>query len=316
MAMIHVDLVQGSPEWHKWRKTGIGGSDAPVIEGTSPYKTPRTLMLEKLGTISEDEDGNDFIFAKGHKTETMIRKQFRELAGVEMVPFCAQHSKFDYIKASLDGFDSKLGVLEAKLVGADVISLARKDGTIPKHHYTQIQHQLEVTGCDVAQWFGHDGKKAGVIVPVTYDKEFVKRLLDMEHGFWANLKAGTIPALTERDYLYPEDLKLLADLREMKELSENAALQFDELKKNLDSYGHNKVAGAGVKAFKVTKQGAVKWASIPEVAEAQAKIEKSMSEGLAEVERIKNNLKPEYVEKFRSAPSSYWSVIMDKKGSK
>lgn len=44
-----VELSQGTPEWHEWRKNGIGGSDATVVEGISPYRTPRQLFYEKKG---------------------------------------------------------------------------------------------------------------------------------------------------------------------------------------------------------------------------------------------------------------------------
>jgi succinylarginine dihydrolase len=32
MSAVLIQHVQNSPEWHAWRKNGIGGSDAPVIE--------------------------------------------------------------------------------------------------------------------------------------------------------------------------------------------------------------------------------------------------------------------------------------------
>lgn len=295
MSMIEVSLIQGSPEWHTWRKTGIGGSDAPVIEGTSPYKTVRQLFLEKAGAVSEDEESNEFIFSKGHRTEEIIRRQFLDLTGVEMKPVCAQHSKFKYITASLDGFDGKLGVLEGKLVGQEALEVARTQGVIPKHHYTQIQHQLEVTGADVGQWFGHDGKKNGIIVPVKFNKEFVKPLLDMEHGFWANLKSGVVPALSDRDYLIPDDLSLLIQLKEMKEMAENASIAYEALReKVITTFKHPRIAGAGVKIFRVIREGAVDWKSVPEV----------------------KALEPDYLNKFRRAGSQSYSVIMDKKGLK
>ena len=43
-------MEQKSEEWLDWRKKGIGSSDAPIIMGVSPWKTPFELWEEKTGT--------------------------------------------------------------------------------------------------------------------------------------------------------------------------------------------------------------------------------------------------------------------------
>ncbi len=197
MNAVLVQHIQGSPEWNAWRKGGIGGSDAPVIDGTSPYRTPIQLFLEKTGkdVELEEDESKEFIFAKGHKTEVLIRQQFQERVGAQIIPVCFQHGKFDYLRASLDGYDPKLGVLEAKLVGQEVLKTALEKGEIPDHHFTQMQHQFAVSGAEVGNWFGHDGKKTGALIEVVADKEIIKRLQDKEHQFWDDVKAGKMPSL-------------------------------------------------------------------------------------------------------------------------
>ena len=37
---------------YEYRNQGIGGSDAGVVLGVNPYKTPLSLYLEKTGQIS------------------------------------------------------------------------------------------------------------------------------------------------------------------------------------------------------------------------------------------------------------------------
>lgn len=292
--MKTISISQGTNEWHKWRLSGIGASDAPVIEGVSPYKTPRQLFFEKRGEVKEQE-GNEFIFEKGHKTEGLIRKQFQDLTGVEMKPLCVVHPNFDYIIASLDGFDSRLGVLEAKLVGQEALNDAKNSGSIPRHHFIQMQHQFAVTGANEGQWFGHDGKKTGIVVPVKADQKLIENLLFKEQSFWQDIKDGKIPTLTDQDYLVPEDLTLLNQLREAKEFIENATINYENLKnKIVEIYKHPKISGAGVKVFKVTRQGSIDYKSIPEL----------------------KTLENEYLETFRKTGSTSWSVIMDKKAVK
>lgn len=297
---LKIEVEQGSEAWHEWRKTGIGASDAPVIEGISPYKTLRALHFEKMGSSVEldEDDSKEFIFAQGHKVEKVIREQFFELTNVVMHPACFQHADVPYVLASLDGFDkTKLGVLEGKLVGQDALAKAR-DGQIPPHHFSQIQHQLAVLadeGIDVGHWFGHDGKKNGVLVTVKADKERIKRILDLEHQFWDNLMRGHIPPLSDRDYLTPADQTLLRELRDAKELSENASAAFEALKERVvKTYNHPRIAGGGLKLYRTIRQGALSEAKIPEIKAA--------------IETARSKLTGEYIETFRAKPVESWTV--------
>ncbi len=294
--MIIVDVKQGTPEWHSFRKDGIGGSDAPVIEGSSPYHTPRTLYFTKRGELVEDISENEYIFAKGHKTEGLVRKNFAELTGAEMLPLCLIHDKHSHIRASLDGFDQKkYGILEAKLVGKAVLEDARDEGIIPRHHWVQIQHNMEVAGVDLGQWYGHNGNDNGVLIEVKRDNTFITAQLQREHEFWEMIKAGKVPALTENDELVPDDLSILNALYEAKVLMDNAEANFDAIKAKLDSYGHPRVRGAGIVAYKSSRQGNLDIKSIPGV--------KTLLESYTE----------KYIEKHRKPPSKpSWTVKVGK----
>ncbi len=48
-----------TPEQLEARKQGIGGSDAPVVAGLSPWKSPLTLYYEKSGAMPVSEDENE-----------------------------------------------------------------------------------------------------------------------------------------------------------------------------------------------------------------------------------------------------------------
>lgn len=295
-----IDLEQGTDAWKTWRLQGVGGSDAPVIYGNSPYRSPLMVFCEKKGLpYSSDEDDKEFIFARGHATEKIVRKLFLELTGVEMKPTCIVHAKFEHIRASLDGFDpKKYGVLESKLVGAEVLRTARASGTIPEHHFTQIQHELEVADADLGHWFGHDGKKSGITIEVRRDREFIKRLLEKEHAFWELVKSGVRPPLGPLDYLTPDDETLLGELRAAKEHAENAKFAFEDLKERAiakyASLKHPKIAGGGVKLFEVERRGSIDYMAIPEI------------------QKVIDRLKPDYIEEFRKTGSISWTVTIDK----
>jgi predicted phage-related endonuclease len=57
---MRVDMVQTidrsrADDWFKARKKGIGGSDAAVVLGISPWKTPIRLWREKRNEVAEDD---------------------------------------------------------------------------------------------------------------------------------------------------------------------------------------------------------------------------------------------------------------------
>nr|BFD67463.1 hypothetical protein HAGR004_24850 [Bdellovibrio sp. HAGR004] len=295
MSAVIVSLIQGTSEWNTWRMNGIGGSDAPVIEGTSPYKTARELYFEKTGLKTSEEDkSKEYIFSLGHKVEALIRKQFQEQTGVEMKPVCMEHGDFPYLRVSFDGFDSSRGVLEGKLVSKEVLLEASTTGRIPDFHYTQMQHGFMVSGADIGHWFGHDGKKTGIVIPIRANQEFIKRQEEREHLFWDNVQNRIVPPLSDRDYLIPEDQSLLAELRDAKELAENAQAQFETLRSQVvHLFNHPKIAGGGLKIFKVTKQGSLDLLSVPEIAKTRAE------------------LKDDYLEAFRKKGSESWTVRLD-----
>lgn len=299
-----VKLEQGTPEWLQWRMSGIGGSDAPVVEGLSPYKTERQLYLEKKGLPTEtEEQDNEFIFSRGHAVEKIIRNQFQELVQDEVAPVCMFHDSIPYFLGSFDGFHPKHGVLEGKLVGKEVLEHAA-GGDLPAFHYSQIQHLIDVSGADKGQWFGHDGKKKGILLEIGRNDKYIKTQTELKLRFWENLLKGIVPPLSDRDYLVPEDEKLLRELRDAKEHAENAAAHFEALKEQVvNTYGgHPRIAGGGLKIWRSTREGSLNILKVPEIST------------LVEAERAK--LEPGYIEKFRGKSSESWTVKIDQKISK
>lgn len=261
-----VNVTQGTPEWHAFRLLGVGGSDAPALEGSCPYRTPLKLYLIKSQLEIESDEGKEYIFSKGHQTEAKIRRAFQNEINEEVLPLCGIHDTIDHVRTSLDGFEkNKYGVLEAKLVGKRVLEDARDEGIIPRHHWVQIQHNMEVAGVDVAQWYGHNGDNYGVRVPVKRDAKFIREQVEREHEFWGRVGSKNPPALTVGDELTPGDLTLLQEIYDAKVFLDNAQANYDLVKARLDEYGHPRLRGAGVVAFKSSRQGTLDVKKIPGV---------------------------------------------------
>jgi putative phage-type endonuclease len=142
-------LHQNTAEWHHWRMQGIGASDAPVIMGETPFKTPRILWSIKTGRRREEPAGPAAL--RGRRLESFARRAYESQTGIQMEPLCQVHEEFEWMRASLDGvsFDGSM-LLEVKcpLNLRDHASV--QEGRVPSQYHAQLQHQLEVSGAQQA----------------------------------------------------------------------------------------------------------------------------------------------------------------------
>lgn len=174
-------MDQRTNDWHGWRKLGLGSSDAPIIMGVSPYSKLLKLWEQKVG-ISKGFEGN-WATMRGNKMEPTARADYELRYDIEAAPMLVVHSQYDFMRASLDGYNRELGiVLEIKCPGKKDHSSAQM-GEVPKHYYPQLQHQLMVTGAREAHYYSFkDGK--GILIKVAPDLTYIKELARREIKFW------------------------------------------------------------------------------------------------------------------------------------
>lgn len=185
-----VTFDQGSQDWLDWRGTGIGGSDAAAVLGCSPYETPLGLWLFKLGRKPPKPDNPGM--KRGRDLEEPARLAYEAFTGISVLPQCAEHDQYPFIKASFDGlgvFDEM--VVEIKCPGAEDHSLALQ-GIVPPKYWPQVQHLLLVTGYPVLHYWSYDGND-GCLVIVNRDEAYIQKLLDAEKHFWACVQADVMP---------------------------------------------------------------------------------------------------------------------------
>lgn len=198
-------MEQGTKEWHDLRKTKIGASDSPVIMGVSPWKTAYELYLEKMmGTEQEISPS----MARGTALEESARERFQDKTGILMMPQVVLSKEREWQMASLDGisFDGT-SILEIKHAKKEVIAMAVQ-GELPDYYMIQIQHALDTTGAAKCYYVVSDGEK-DVWVEVFPNKELIQRIREANEKFYACMKSGEAPPLTEKDYVETKDKEFI-----------------------------------------------------------------------------------------------------------
>lgn len=259
-------LVQNTPEWLQMRRNKIGASDAPIIMGVSPWRTPYQLWEEKLG-IGKDINLNSYM-QRGHDLEETARKEFERMTGLIVIPQVIQHPEYEWMIASLDGIDfCHKDIVEIKCPGREDHQTAL-EGIVPAKYYPQLQHQMEVTGLNKAYYFSFDGV-AGKIIEVYRDDKYVEDLIKKELQFWRFMQDLDAPPMTERDYVErDDDLWNMAShswLKCHKELQSLKARE-EELRETLVALsGRSNSKGNGIKLSRVIRRGYIDYKEIPEI---------------------------------------------------
>lgn len=224
---------QNSREWYKWRGTGLGASDAPVVMGVSPYKTRFELWGEKVGLLTPP-DPNPFAVAamkRGHELEPEARKRYEALAGRSFEAVNCEHPDFSFIRASLDGFNEELNkFIEIKCPGKADHQLARR-GLVPEKYVVQMQAQYAVSGAAAADYVSYDGKDDLVVIAVKPDLELQAKIVQALREFWALVESKTPPKVDALDLVRVVDSiqgqtkKLMAQIEGLKALADAMAGQ-------------------------------------------------------------------------------------------
>lgn len=284
--------------WLAARKLGIGSSDAAAVWGESPYKTELQLYEEKISIEISEE--SSFIMDKGNEYEPIARGLFAAEYNIEH----GEDEKFEakslimeelpYMRASLDGY-SKHCALEIKFQGLEA-HRATEAGLIPHHYYIQMQHQLLVADlpyCWFLSYNREDPEKKLRKFRVVRDEKFMVEHVNRCSTFWKRVTDKNPPAPSKKDYVALKVKGMTDKVRRWKELK----AQIAQLEKEQESIReeiigavtHPRMRCADLRILKVEKKGSVKWDSIPEV----------------------KSLKPDYVEKFRGKPSSYYKLDLE-----
>lgn len=280
-------LSQNTDAWLELRKRKIGASDAPVIMNVSPWKTPYKLWTQKVGIDTEDFVNR--AMQEGLDKEQEARQEFIRQTNIKVYPKVCFHACHDWMMASLDGIDKKeKHIVEIKNAGLDDHTIA-KNGKIPEKYFPQLQHQLEVTGLDMAYYFSYRHGE-GVIVEIARDAKFIAEMLAEEKKFFVCMQDFVAPKMTTKDYVSINEEEFTSAAEELKKIIQEISgltKREEELKKLLtdmcESKNLNNATCNGMHISKCVRKGNIDYASIPELKKIDLEI-------------------------FRKTPISYWRV--------
>ena len=148
--MNHINLHQGSPEWHAHRANHFNASDAPAMMGCSAYKTRNQLLHEMhTGLSAEVDAATQRRFDDGHRFEALARPLAEEIIGAELYPVTGSEGK---LSASFDGLTMDEAIcFEHKTLNDElrsVITEVRVGARLALMYRIQMEQQLMISGAD------------------------------------------------------------------------------------------------------------------------------------------------------------------------
>lgn len=181
------------------RRSGLGGSDSPVVLGVSPFKTRKELWREKIG-VDPPKEINSPAIKRGNSLESIVADLYAEVKGrkVEVVKQKLHHPLFHHIYAHIDRriIDDKKagpGVLEIKCPGAAVFGKCKREGLQP-YYIIQLQHYLGVTGMKWGAFAVFSAEYWEIIeFDVFPDQELIRMIIQEDNKFWNQVLAKEEP---------------------------------------------------------------------------------------------------------------------------
>lgn len=171
-------------EWLRYRKQGIGGSDAGAVCGLNPYRTAMQVYLDKISEETEEIDNE--AMRQGRELEEYVARRFAEASGKKVRRANAMYydEEHPFMLADVDrmvvGENAGLECKTAKPFMED----KWKDGKIPLSYLVQCYHYMSV--CKADAWYIAVliyGSKF-IYHRIERDEEIINKLRSMEKEFW------------------------------------------------------------------------------------------------------------------------------------
>lgn len=178
------NLHQRTPEWHAFRKEGIGSSDIAAIVGCHLYKSAHQVYEEKVNDVVNTYTNN--AMQRGIDNEDKALKSISKILETSFEPITVQDDVKSYFRASLDGYNAKDNiVVEIKI--PSVKNYDKQVKQVPDYYYCQVQWQMMITGSQQAYLYVYKPETdKGHIHWIRPDLDYQAMLNKVATDFWEN----------------------------------------------------------------------------------------------------------------------------------
>ena len=157
--------------------------------GENPFRTVADLFREKCGPVCEIEP--DTAMACGLELEPEARRLYIAKTGKQVYPACLQSTRYDWLRASLDGLAVDYdGVVEIKC-GKSAYRTTQQTGAVPSYNYGQTQHILAITGFNSLDFWCYWPDCSPLLITVPRNNAYIERLLAREVKLWNQVEQWT-----------------------------------------------------------------------------------------------------------------------------
>jgi putative phage-type endonuclease len=185
-------LVERTPEWWEWRRSGITSSDAAAILGDKFAPSPERLLLEKQQQAPK-RSARYFEQARSATRERHARDHYCRTVGITVAAACVQNMQRPWQRASLDGLSADGAHAVEIKCGQSTYAAAAARQQPARRHYPQLQHILAVTGLQAIDYYCYCPPHPPLRLAVARDEAFVQRLIAAEECFWQRLAPSLTP---------------------------------------------------------------------------------------------------------------------------
>lgn len=188
----------------------MSASDAAIILGSSPYKTPWRLWAEKTGyAVPEDLSKNPEVI-RGITFEGEAITAYENLHDEMLLPVCVESTSNPLLRASLDGLDSQNRPVEIKCPSEKIWDEVMYLGTGSvafQLYFIQVQWQLMVTEASEGFLaFYNVWTKELKVFAIKANPKLHEEMTAKAMSFWNLVKTRKAPEKDpHRDIFIPED---------------------------------------------------------------------------------------------------------------
>lgn len=211
-------------DWLEARRGGIGSSDIAAIVGVSPWGTPWSVYVDKVGAVDLDDEGTEAM-AWGRILEDTILDQWEERTGLfaNNRQTLAVHDTHEWARVTVDALawesHHPTGTPNGALYPLEVkVSSDWRWDEIPLHYQAQGQWQMLVTGFDRVEFVVLHSARRLETYTLKADHDDQQALVAAGEAFWRDhVESEVPPPVSGEDNkalnsVYPQHLEAEVDI--------------------------------------------------------------------------------------------------------